>query len=306
MKNYFLMMLVALTILCSCKGANNATRQQADCGVLEYFEDFGSKFVPARDVLVWLPEKYDPQMKYAVLYMHDGQMLFDETISWNKQTWNVDAVASAVQRDGRCRPFIVVGIDNHPTNRLTEYMPARALEYLPQDDEVLRQFDRAEFIADGYLRFLVEELKPFIDSRYSTLTDRENTFVMGSSMGGLISLYALCEYPEVFGGAGCLSTHSPVAIDKIEAAAPAWSKAFRDYLSEHLPQPGTHRVYMDYGDQTIDAGYAPYQAALDSLFAARGWQTPHVVTRFFEGHAHDERSWQSRLHIPLEWLLGTK
>ena len=63
---------------------------------------------------------------------------------------------------------------------------------------------------------------------------------------------------------------------------------------------------MDYGDQTIDAGYAPYQAALDSLFAARGWQTPHVVTRFFEDHAHDERSWQSRLHIPLEWLLGTK
>ena len=300
MKNYFLMMLVALTILCSCKGANNATRQQADCGVLEYFEDFASEFVPARDVLVWLPEEYDPQMKYAVLYMHDGQMLFDETTSWNKQTWNVDAVASAVQRDGRCRPFIVVGIDNHPTNRLTEYMPARALEYLPQDDEVLRQFDRAEFIADGYLRFLVEELKPFIDSRYSTLTDRENTFVMGSSMGGLISIYGVTEYPEGFGAAVCMSTHWTGAIGD-NADFPT---AMKQYLLDNFPRNGDYLLYFDNGDCDYDSQYLPAYNEMNTLFDFLGYREGEKLkTGVFQGHSHSEKSWSERVNIPLQFIL---
>lgn len=305
MKHFTLILGLFALLTTACKPTVKE-QQQADAGTLTYYEHFESKYFPTRNVLVWLPEGYTEEERYAVLYMHDAQMLFDATTSWNKQTWNVDSVATAVQRDGRCRPFIVVGIENHPTNRLTEYMPQRILDYLPADNALLAQYGRENFIADGYLKFLVEELKPFIDRRYATLSDPANTVVMGSSMGGLISLYALSEYPEVFGAAGCLSTHTPVAIGAMETESPIWSKAFRDYLNDHLPAAEGHRVYMDYGDQTLDAAYAPYQRQVDSLFAAKGWSLEQVQTHFFAGHAHDENSWESRLHIPLEWLLGSK
>ncbi len=299
----FHLYIAALTIMLlgSC---THRQQQKADAGHLDIYENFATELIPQRTVLVWLPEDYNPQNRYAVLYMHDGQMLFDEQTSWNKQSWNVDAVAQWLQDEGRCRPFIVVGIDNHPTNRLTEYTPARMLSYLDPENALLNSFKREEFIADNYLRFIVEELKPFIDSRYSTLSDRENTLIMGSSMGGLMSLYALCEYPECFGAAACLSTHTPAAIGDFEHEAEPWSKAFRDYLEENLPAANSRVVYMDYGDGTIDAGYGPYQALVDSLFAEKGWTEPHFISRFFPGHQHDETSWQQRLHIPLELLLG--
>lgn len=305
MKQLHLLLLVLTALLAvGCQDHPEKIRQEADFGRLEFIDDFRSEHFPVRDVLVWLPESYNPEERYAVLYMHDGQMLFDERTSWNKQSWNVDSVAMAVQGDGRCRPFIVVGIENHPKNRLTEYMPQRLLEYLPAENATIAHFGRENFIADGYLKMIVEELKPMIDSRYATLTDAANTAVMGSSMGGLISLYALCEYPEVFGAAGCLSTHSVVAIHDFEREAPSWSKAFRDYLGDHLPSVGSHRVYMDYGDRTLDAAYAPFQQQIDALFATKGWGEEHFSTRFFAGHAHDERSWQARLHEPLEWIFG--
>ncbi|MBR6758753.1 MAG: alpha/beta hydrolase [Alistipes sp.] len=303
MKSYLYIAALTIMLLGSC---TNKQQQKADAGQLDIYENFATELIPQRTVLVWLPEDYNPQNRYAVLYMHDGQMLFDEQTSWNKQSWNVDAVAQRLQDEGRCRPFIVVGIDNHPTNRLTEYTPARMLSYLDQENALLNSFQREEFIADNYLRFIVEELKPFIDSRYSTLSDRDNTLIMGSSMGGLISLYALCEYPDYFGAAACLSTHTPAAIGDFEHEAEPWSKAFRDYLKDNLPAANSRVVYMDYGDGTIDAGYGPYQALVDSLFAEKGWTEPHFISRFFPGHQHDETSWQQRLHIPLELLLGAE
>lgn len=312
-----LTLLMALPLLlCGCWGKTakpqqeaqpqQPKQQQVSPGRLECYNSFSSPHFTDRTVLVWLPEGYNPEERYAVLYMHDGQMLFDAETSWNKKTWDVDAVAAKVQGDGRCRPFIVVGVENHAKNRLTEYMPEKVLNYLPAENELLKKFDRAAFIADDYLTFLVKELKPFIDSTYSTRPDAANTVVMGSSMGGLISLYALCEYPEVFGSAACLSTHTPVAIDDMIEQAPIWSKALRDYLNERLPAVGSNRIYMDHGDQTADALYPPFQKRVDALFADKGWGEENYRSLFFAGAAHDETSWQERLHIPLEWLLGAE
>ena len=115
-----ILFFVAL-LLSGC--AEQSAHQRADYGSLDIYENFESEYIPSREVLVWLPEDYDADKEYAVLYMHDGQMLFDETTSWNGQSWNVDAVAQRLQDEGLCRPFIVVGVDNHPTDRLTEYMP---------------------------------------------------------------------------------------------------------------------------------------------------------------------------------------
>lgn len=294
--------LILFSTLCALSWTINA-QQKADFGTLHTYNDFKTQYFHTRDVMVWTPEDYDASRKYAVLYMHDGQMLFDKTTSWNHQSWNVDSVAQAVQKDGRTRPFIVVGINNHPEDRLYDYMPRKALDYIPQSDTLLAKYDMNKFIADEYLKFIVHELKPFIDKNYSTLCDVNNTFVMGSSMGGLISIYAICEYPDVFGGAGCVSTHVPMVLNGSREEAPIWSKALQDYLFDNLPASNTRFIYMDRGDKTIDEFYIPFQPLVDRVFYDKGWNTEHFDTQVFPGHAHDEASWKSRLHIPLMFLL---
>lgn len=307
--NKFIGFILILTVLIACKSTNNSERtdsneQKADFGTLEIHHAFKSEFFHSRDINVWLPEDYSTDKKYAVLYMHDGQMLFDKNTSWNRQSWNVDSVATAVQRDKRTRPFIIVGIDNHPEGRLFDYMPRKALDYIPESDTLLAKYNLDDFIADDYLKFIVNELKPFIDKTYSTLIDTDNTFIMGSSMGGLISLYAICEYPDVFGGAGCISTHSPLVLNGSKEEAPIWAKAFRDYLIENLPKANSRLIYMDRGDHTIDEFYIPFQPLIDELFHKKGWDKEHFNTKIFPGHAHDENSWESRLHIPLSFLMS--
>jgi predicted alpha/beta superfamily hydrolase len=114
-------------------------------------------------------------------------------------------------------------------------------------------------ISDNYLRFLVNELKPFVDRRYRTRPEREFTFLMGSSMGGLISLYAICEYPHIFGGAGCLSTHWPIA-----------HRSFGKYLKARLPEPRRHKIYLDYGDEANSAGYLVRQKRVEHIIREKG------------------------------------
>jgi enterochelin esterase-like enzyme len=117
---------------------------------------------------------------------------------------------------------------------------------------------------------------------------------MGSSMGGLVSLYAVCQYPELFGGAGCLSTHWPAVGAVIDG-----------YLTTALPSPGRHRFYFDYGTATLDSLYEPYQQRVDAVLATRGYTSGRDwITRRFEGAEHNEAAWRERLHIPLRFLLG--
>ena len=117
---------------------------------------------------------------------------------------------------------------------------------------------------------------------------------MGSSMGGLISLYAICEYPQVFGGAGCVSTHWL-----------AGENMLVDYFGAALPDPIDHKLYFDYGTETLDADYEPYQLRMDERLAARGYERDqNWVTRKFPGAEHSEVAWRTRVRIPLEFLLG--
>lgn len=306
MKFRVIMACAAVAMCVMSVGAETKVEQKVDFGKLITYHDFKSNNFHTRDVMVWLPDGYTESKRYAVLYMHDGQMLFDKSTSWNRQSWNVDSVADAVLKGGGVRDFIVVGIDNHPSGRLFDYMPRKALDYIQQGDSLLATYNIDDFIADKYLKFLVEELKPFIDKNYSTLTDAENTCVMGSSMGGLISMYAICERPDVFGGAGCLSTHSPMVLVESPSEAVVWGKAFRDYLERHLPAVNSCLIYMDCGDKTIDEGYMPFQKQIDLLFERKGWDKEHFDSRFFSGHAHDENSWESRLDIPLRFLFGER
>lgn len=263
-----------------------------------YFE---STLVDARNVDVWLPEDYSADQRYAVLYMHDGQMLFDSTTTWNHQEWKVDEVAGQLMRDNRINDMIVVGIWNNGEQRYAEYFPEKAIDYIPKNQrDSFPELSGQQFTADQYLKFLVSELKPFIDRTYATHTDAQNTVVMGSSMGGLISLYAIAEYPNIFGGAGCLSTHF-MGTGKPNNVFP---NAINDYLKTNLPSPENHKLYFDHGTETLDANYAHYQDLIDQTMAAKGFSEENWVTREFEGHDHSEQSWSKRLHIPLEFLLG--
>ncbi len=295
-------LLVTLATIFAVITASAQSVQQADFGTLEYYPDFKSERFRPCNITVWLPDDYSSEQGYAVLYMHDGQMLFDETYSWNHQTWNVDSVAASMQKCGSTRPFIVVGIDNSD-RRLYEYIPRKVLDYLPQNDSLLAKYQKQDFTSDNYLEFIVKELKPFIDKKYSTLPDRDNTAIMGSSAGGLISLYAICEYPEVFGAAGCLSTHIVMIPEAAFSSIPTWAKSLRDYLAEHLPQPNSCKIYMDHGDQSADMLYVPYQPLVNEIFQTSGWDEMHFSTHYFEGTTHSETDWQKRLDIPLSFIF---
>jgi predicted alpha/beta superfamily hydrolase len=265
-------------------------------GTVLRYPSMPSGHVAARNIDVWLPPGYDrePDKHYPVLYMHDGQNLFDPATSYGGVDWGIDETMTRMIAAGEVRPAIVVGVWNTPKRR-EEYMPQRAVQGAIDFNVPGSTAARPEdIISDRYLAFLVEELKPFIDANYRTLPDRADTYVMGSSMGGLVSQYAISKYPGVYGGAGCVSTHWPsgngIALDDFAA---------------HLPDPATHRYYFDYGTATLDESYEPYQLRADAILRKAGYvEGRNWITRRFEGAEHSEKAWRLRVGEPLTFLIG--
>ncbi len=266
-------------------------------GTLLRYENFPARLVPPRHIDIWLPPSYhaSTDSRSPVLYMHDGQNLFLPGFSYGGEPWSVDQSIIRLVEAGKISGVIVVGVWNLGTNRWGEYLPQQPAE-TPQGRAFAARFpDRLprEIYSDTYLRFLVDELKPFIDSTFRTLPGQPHTFVMGASMGGLISLYALTHYPQVFGGAGCLSTHWV-----------AGENLMVDYFASVLPKPGNHKIYFDYGTETLDAAYEPFQTRMNEHMRNAGYTFgTDWLTRKFEGAEHSERAWRERVHIPLEFLL---
>ena len=278
-------------------------------GRIERIENFTSRFVGNRCIDVWLPEGYSAKEKYAVLYMHDGQMLFDSAITWNKQAWNVDDSSAALMKRIQSKKWIVVGVHNAGPNRHREYFPQQVFYAMKKEarDSISAQLGRAgrnkgDFNpdSDAYLKFLVKELKPFIDKKYAVHRDAEYTCIAGSSMGGLISVYAVCQYPKVFGGAACLSTHWPGSFDLKNNAFPS---AMLDYLNKKLPVPGRNRFYFDCGDQTLDSMYGPLQDKVDKVFEDKGFGKDQYESKRFAGENHSEQAWSRRLGEVLGFLF---
>lgn len=302
MKIYFIVFFIV--ILCK----SNA-QPQISSGKLEIYNDFTSKFVTKRTVEVWLPNNYNTNIKYAVLYMHDGQMLFDENTTWNKQSWNIDEMATKLMSSKTVKPFIVVGIYNGGLTRHSDYFPQKPFENLSTEEKEFvnnqlkekgRTIDNFLPNSDNYLKFLIKELKPMIDKKYSVFTDKKNTFIMGSSMGGLISMYAMLEYPNIFGGAACISTHWPGIFNTENNPIP---NAFYQYLTKNVKKIKKNKIYFDYGDQTLDAMYPPLQKEVDKIMTKNGFNKGNWQTHFFSGDDHSEKSWSARLDIPLTFLL---
>ena len=283
------------------QGQTSSNLPQLSCGSFNRAEFFESKYVDARNVDVWLPAHYDPNLKYPVLYMHDGQMLFDSAKTWNHQEWGVDEVMCALSAQKQIRDCIVVAIWNNGDKRAAEYFPQKAIDYLSADGKkLLTPRTKDKPLADNYLKFLVLELKPEIDRLLPTLSDPANTFIAGSSMGGLISMYAICEYPEVFGGAACLSTHWPGIFTNDNNPIP---EAILAYLAQKLPSPKDHKLYFDHGTATLDSLYGVWQVKEDKLMKKKGFGKKNWMTKVFPGEPHTEIAWRKRLDIPLIFLL---
>jgi predicted alpha/beta superfamily hydrolase len=168
-----------------------------------------------------------------------------------------------------------------------------------------------DLLGDEYVRFLVEELKPRVDAAYRTRPDRASTFVMGSSMGALISLYAMAERPDVFGGAGCLSMHWPVGVDSTRVFdnartwRPAIVAAFTRYFRAARLEPSSHRLWVDHGTGFLDEHYVRYQAAMLPVLRRLGYVEHETLeARVYPGANHNETAWRARLREPLRFLLA--
>lgn len=268
-------------------------------GTVKRFE-FHSQTIGQRNVDVWLPEGYSSDKKYAVLYMHDGQMLFDSTATWNGRAWHIDRTLQKLIDSGLIQDVIVVGVWNS-ADRHAEYFPQKALQFVrePELSQLCGLFGDKGSLADNYLAFLTREVKPFIDTTFATHTEREHTFVAGSSMGGLISLYAMCEYPEIFGGAGCLSTHWIGTFARNNAIPTAIDR----YLRKNLPSPDGHKIYFDYGTVGLDANYPDYQKEIDKTLKRKKYDQRHTVSLEFAGDDHNEDCWAARFSSPATFLL---
>jgi predicted alpha/beta superfamily hydrolase len=241
-----------------------------------------------RDILVYLPLSYTQGDKcYPVIYMHDGQNLFDQATSFAGE-WQVDETMEALSLKGY--EAIVVGIPNMGHQRLDEYSP------FPEPRHSQGQ-------GEPYLDFMLETLKPLIDQQLRTLPDRAHTGIIGSSMGGLISLYAFFRYPEVFGFVGAMSPSLWFARGMIFS-----------YLEEASFTPG--KIYLDTGtlektdfvtDRLLSARLSPYrtsvQAMVDLLYH-KGYRPGHNLLYVEEEDGlHNEAAWARRLPEALQFLL---
>ena len=300
---------VIISLLLSSKTKAQNELPKVVSGKIERIENFQSKYISERNVDIFLPEGYSVKKKYAVLYMHDGQMLFDPDQTWNKQAWNVDDIARELIQENKVKDFIVVGIWNGGKTRHSDYFPLKPFEQLSTEEKdtigaQLQKFGRTndDFQpgSENYLNFIIKELRPYIDRNYAVKTGKRNTLIAGSSMGGLISLYAICEYPKIFGGAACLSTHW---VGTFTLKNNPITHSFLLYLEKNLPNPKNHKIYFDCGDQTLDAMNPEIQHKVDDLMLRRGFTKKNWITKYFPGEDHSEKAWSKRFHISLEFLL---
>lgn len=270
-------------------------------------ESFKSKFVQARNIEIWLPAEYaqNPKKSYPVLYMQDGQNVFNPATAPQNTPWKADETAMKLSVTKRIEPVIIVAIWS-TANRYQEYFPEKAAANFSKTDrdvfdKVLKQakINHTSLLGDKYLKFITSELKPYIDKQYRTKTDAANTAICGSDMGALISLYAICEYPQVFGEAACLSTYWPL-LPGTNHPGPA--DAFKQYLSEKLPAPASHRIYFDHGTENTEKYAETHQKTVDAIVTSKGYTPENWLTKKYSGEANIEKAWQKRFDQVLMFL----
>jgi len=246
----------------------------APFGKVVIVDDFASpELNNKRKLRIYLPPSYgeNARKRYPVLYMHDGQNLFDAKTAAYGAEWSVDETANRLIAMGQMDEIIVVGIDNTP-DRIPEYTPCCDPKY-------------GGGRLDAYRRVIVATLKPYIDRTYRTLPQREHTAIMGSSLGGIASVYIAQKEPQVFSKAGGVSSSF------------WWNQGALTKTPPRVPV----KFYIDAG--TNDDGLAETERMRDAMVGA-GY-TPDVDLYFHaaKGASHNEKSWAARVDKPLLWFF---
>lgn len=248
-------------------------------GEFRTHEGFRSRFLEhEHTVVVFLPPGYgEGGRRFPVLYLHDGQNVFDRATSVGEE-WRVDETAHELIEKGEIAPLIVVGVYNTGVHRIDEYAPTR--------DEEKGGGGRA----DDYGRMLVQELKPFIDGEYATLPSAASTGLGGSSLGGLLTMYLGLRYPTVFSR---LAVMSPSVW---------WDDRMILREVEALPGRSAQRIWLDSGTNEGEETIANTRALRDALLA-KGWvEGKDLAYHEAEGGEHNERSWSERVPMMLKFL----
>jgi predicted alpha/beta superfamily hydrolase len=251
-------------------------------GHLQKFENYRSRYLPGeRTVIVYVPGIYDrrPDLRFPVLYMQDGQNLFDPETSFIRgMYWRIGETADRLIAEAAIEPLIIVGIYNTGKRRLREYTPSR---------------DRRAGGggADRYGRLLTREIKPFIESQFRALPGPANTGIGGSSLGGLVTIYLGLRFRKIFG--------------KIAALSPSlwWNQRWiMNYVDRIRVEPKP-RIYLDAGTQE-SAREIDDLRRLRDIFLGRGWREGHDL-RYSEiqGGKHDEAAWADRVDPFLRFLF---
>ncbi|WP_026776191.1 alpha/beta hydrolase [Polaribacter sp. Hel_I_88] len=230
-------------------------------------------------VWLYLPPNYDSsEEKYPVIYMHDAQNLFDDATSFVGE-WDVDGTLNALyEKTGK--GFIVVGVENGGEKRIEEYTPYKNEKYGGGKGAI-------------YIDFLANELKPYIDKNYRTETNSENTAIIGSSLGGLISFYGGLKYPTVFGKIGALSTSFWFSSDKIN-----------DFATKNGNQQNS-KIYFLVGGKEGDS-MIPDTENMAKLLTDLGFPKDHIKTKIVEEGKHTESFWEVEFLEVIEFLYNIK
>ncbi|MGZ4165003.1 MAG: alpha/beta hydrolase [Tumebacillaceae bacterium] len=243
-----------------------------------------------RDLRVYLPPSYasEPERRYPVLYMHDGQNVFHPA-PLSGVAWDAHETADRLISSGEIQEIIIVGIDN-TEDRMSEYIHrAGTGKYAEHQNK-----------GQLYEQFLTTEVKPYIDTHFRTKCDRENTALLGASLGGLVSFYIGFHHPDLFSKIGIMS--------------PSFWWADRSVLEEinrgDFPQQHAFKIWIDVGDAETSA--VPNHVVDDAQNVVDALQ--HIGYRrdeelkFHIGHGdkHSETAWRDRLHLPLQYFFGTK
>lgn len=282
---------------------------RVDIGELVRLGPVASRHITPRAVDVWIPTGLASSREPAsLLFMHDGQMLFDARTTWNRQSWNAHRAVARLMSAGRIGPTLIVGVHNREGQRYAEYFPQKALAYATEAERQEYQSSEGQgrALADAYLRYLIDDIKPLIEARWPVRKGPRSAYTAGASMGGLISMYALCEYPEVFAGAACLSTHwlGRGTFRGLEGVKnEELPRALSTYLQRHLPPPGRHRLWIDRGDDALDSLYESGLKRAERVLRERGYSPDQATTRVFPGTGHNESAWEARLDAALEFVM---
>jgi predicted alpha/beta superfamily hydrolase len=242
-------------------------------GKVEYIRGITGDGILPRDVIIWLPPGYDKNKidRFPVLYIQDGQNIIDPATSSFGYDWQIDEVADSLIKANKIQKIIIVGI------------------YCTSD----RSLEYGGSMSDAYMKFIVNKLKPLIDKAYRTKSDRKNTAVAGSSLGGTISFMLAWKYPKVFSEAACLSP--AFHIDNYDCV-----KLVKDEV-----RVNKLKIYIDIGSIGLETRLQPGVDDMLSLLKGKGYKEGKDLEYYKDPNAeHNEQFWAKRIWRPLEFFFA--